>query len=186
VTHLGPLSGIHVVELGVVIAGPSAAAILGDWGADVVKVEPAGGDPQRGNTQRAYFELDNRGKRSLTIDLKTDRGRELLTELIERADVFVTNIRAGALGRLGLDPARLMARNRRLVATAPPGRRPTNRATTSAPSGHALASPRRSSARATNPTSLVRASVITPPPFRWSPESAPRSSNGPAPDRAGW
>ena len=114
-THLGPLSGIRVVELGVVIAGPSAAAILGDWGADVVKVEPAGGDPQRGNTQRAYFELDNRGKRSLTIDLKTDRGRELLTELIERADVFVTNIRPGALGRLGLDPARLMARNRRLV-----------------------------------------------------------------------
>jgi crotonobetainyl-CoA:carnitine CoA-transferase CaiB-like acyl-CoA transferase len=111
----GPLEGIRVVELGVVIAGPATAAILADWGADVVKLEPREGDPQRGNLQRAYFGLDNRGKRSLALDLKTEEGRELALALLERADVFVTNLRPSALSRLGLDGPTLAERFPRLV-----------------------------------------------------------------------
>jgi crotonobetainyl-CoA:carnitine CoA-transferase CaiB-like acyl-CoA transferase len=111
----GPLSGLCVVELGVVIAGPSAASLLGEWGAEVIKVEPFEGDPQRGNTNRAYFELDNRAKRSLCLDLKTAEGNDLLTRLLDTADVFVTNIRPGALARLGLDHETLAGRNPRLV-----------------------------------------------------------------------
>ena len=68
-----PLAGIRVVELGVVIAAPAASALLSDWGAEVVKVEPFEGDPQRGNGVDVYFQLDNRGKRSITLDLKSDR-----------------------------------------------------------------------------------------------------------------
>ncbi len=89
--------------------------MLADWGADVVKVEPRDGDPQRGNTQRSYFELHNRGKRSLCIDLKSERGRALVLELAERADVSLTNIRPRALRRLGLAHPDLAERNDRLV-----------------------------------------------------------------------
>jgi crotonobetainyl-CoA:carnitine CoA-transferase CaiB-like acyl-CoA transferase len=114
----GPLDGVRVVELGVVIAGPAAAAILADWGADVVKVEPREGDPQRGNTEPAYFGLDNRGKRSVALDLKTTEGRDVVLALIERADVVVTNLRSSALERLGLDWATVSARFPRLVYAA--------------------------------------------------------------------
>ncbi|MCW2580829.1 MAG: CoA transferase [Blastococcus sp.] len=114
----GPLDGVRVVELGVVIAGPAAAAILADWGADVVKVEPREGDPQRGNTEPAYFGLDNRGKRSVALDLKTPEGRDVVLALIERADVVVTNLRSSALERLGLDWATVSARFPRLVYAA--------------------------------------------------------------------
>jgi crotonobetainyl-CoA:carnitine CoA-transferase CaiB-like acyl-CoA transferase len=110
-----PLDGVRVVELGVVIAGPATAAVLADWGADVVKVEPIEGDPQRGNTEPAYFRLDNRGKRSVGLDLKTAEGGEVLDALLGRADVFVTNLRPSALARLGLDPATLTERHPRLV-----------------------------------------------------------------------
>jgi crotonobetainyl-CoA:carnitine CoA-transferase CaiB-like acyl-CoA transferase len=112
------MTGIKVVELGVVIAGPAAAAVLGDWGATVIKVEPPDGDPQRGNTNTAYFELDNRGKRSICLDLKTAAARSVLLALLEDADVFVTNIRSSALTRLGLDFAALSARCPRLVYAA--------------------------------------------------------------------
>jgi crotonobetainyl-CoA:carnitine CoA-transferase CaiB-like acyl-CoA transferase len=121
----GPLEGIKVVELGFWVAGPSCAGILADWGADVVKVEPLTGDPFRGMT--AYFavatgqavnppfELDNRGKRSIGLDYGTDRGRTVLLQLIEQADVFVTNLRVDALERAGIDQANLVARFPRLV-----------------------------------------------------------------------
>jgi crotonobetainyl-CoA:carnitine CoA-transferase CaiB-like acyl-CoA transferase len=115
VTATLPLEGVRVVELGVVIAGPATAAILADWGADVVKVEPPDGDPQRGNTEPAYFRLDNRGKRSVALDLRTADGRAVLDALLRRADVFVTNLRPSALARLGLDPATLTERHPRLV-----------------------------------------------------------------------
>jgi crotonobetainyl-CoA:carnitine CoA-transferase CaiB-like acyl-CoA transferase len=111
----GPLVGLRVVELGVVIAAPSTAALLGDWGADVVKVEPREGDPQRANVSAALFDLDNRGKRSLTVDLTTVGGQEIARRLLDRADVFVTNLRPSALSRLGLDAGSLLARNPRLV-----------------------------------------------------------------------
>jgi crotonobetainyl-CoA:carnitine CoA-transferase CaiB-like acyl-CoA transferase len=111
----GPLDGVRVVELGVVIAGPATAAILADWGADVVKLEPIEGDPQRGNLEPAYFRLDNRGKRSVSLDLKREAGREIVLALLERADVFVSNLRPSALARLGLDWATLSERYPRLV-----------------------------------------------------------------------
>jgi crotonobetainyl-CoA:carnitine CoA-transferase CaiB-like acyl-CoA transferase len=118
------MQGVRVVELAFWVAGPSAAGVLADWGADVVKIEPPDGDPFRGILLTASgepaplnppFELDNRGKRSIALDLGTDAGRRIVAELIERADVFVTNLRSAALERLGLDHARLSARHPRLV-----------------------------------------------------------------------
>lgn len=111
----GPLEGVTVLELAIALAAPSAAAMLVDWGASVTKVEPLTGDPQRGNTAPSYFFQDNRGKRSISLDLTTDEGREVLLSLVDRADVFVTNIRPGGLDRLGLGPDALLARNPRLV-----------------------------------------------------------------------
>jgi len=120
----GPLEGIRVVELGVWVAGPGAAGILADWGADVVKVEPPAGDPSRGFTRmlggkdgdvNAVFELDNRGKRGVVVDLSTDRGREVAERLLADADVLVTNLRPAALGRLGLDPDTVLDQHPSLV-----------------------------------------------------------------------
>jgi crotonobetainyl-CoA:carnitine CoA-transferase CaiB-like acyl-CoA transferase len=110
-----PLAGIRVVELGVVIAGPSAAVMLGDWGADIVKVEPLEGDPHRANTMSPYFQLSNHGKRSITLDLTTASGHAIMLDLLDRADVFITNLRTLALDRLGLSPDTLLDRNPRLV-----------------------------------------------------------------------
>jgi crotonobetainyl-CoA:carnitine CoA-transferase CaiB-like acyl-CoA transferase len=120
----GPVEGIKVVELGVWVAGPAAGGILADWGAEVIKVEPPGlGDPARSFSKmlggdlpfNPPFEMDNRGKRSIIIDLTHDEGRALALELIEDADVFVTNVRMAALARIGLDPASLLRANPRLV-----------------------------------------------------------------------
>lgn len=119
----GPMDGIRVVELGVWVAGPAASGILCDWGADVVKVEPPEGDPARGFTKmlggdlptNPPFELDNRGKRSVVLDLSTDEGLADMLALLDTADVFVTNIRRSALARIGLDPDEVLARNERLV-----------------------------------------------------------------------
>ncbi|MBI4515179.1 MAG: CoA transferase [Deltaproteobacteria bacterium] len=120
----GPMAGVRVVELGFWVAGPSAGGILADWGADVIKIEPPDGDPFRGLFLRGMgvatpvnppFELDNRGKRSIAINYAEPAGRAIALELIDRADVFVTNIRAGALERAGLDYDRLAKRNPQLV-----------------------------------------------------------------------
>jgi crotonobetainyl-CoA:carnitine CoA-transferase CaiB-like acyl-CoA transferase len=119
----GPLAGVKVVELGVWVAGPAAGGILADWGAEVIKIEPPSGDPARTFRRmlggdlpsNPVFELDNRSKRSIAVDLSTDAGREVAAGLVDRADVFLTNIRPAALERAGLDPDTLRARNRRLV-----------------------------------------------------------------------
>ena len=119
----GPLEGVRVVEIGVWVAGPGAGGILADWGADVVKIEPPQGDPARGFRQmlggdldvNPVFELDNRGKRSIALDLSTDRGAGLAQDLLDGADVFLTNIRPDALVRLGLGPEETRERNPRLV-----------------------------------------------------------------------
>lgn len=119
----GPLAGIKVVELGVWVAAPATGGILADWGADVVKIEPPTGDPARmfgqmlglGPDASPPFDMDNRSKRSVVLDLATDDGVRLALELLDDADVFVTNIRPGALKRLGLDADSLAARNPRLV-----------------------------------------------------------------------
>ena len=123
----GPLDGVKVVELGVWIAGPAAGGILADWGAEVVKIEPPAGDPCRtfqysltGQMMptNPIFEMDNRSKRSIVLDLTTADGREIADELIAEADVFVTNVRLGGLERLGLDAETLTARHPRLIYAA--------------------------------------------------------------------
>jgi crotonobetainyl-CoA:carnitine CoA-transferase CaiB-like acyl-CoA transferase len=120
----GPLKGIRVVELGFWVAGPSAAAILGDWGADVIKIEPPNGDPSRGFLASVtgipvpinpLFELDNRGKRSVVLNLDTDEGRSIARALIDRADVFVTNVRPRVLEGAGLTYEELRQSNPGLV-----------------------------------------------------------------------
>ncbi|MDX2171084.1 MAG: CoA transferase [Deltaproteobacteria bacterium] len=120
----GPLEGIRVVELGFWVAGPATAGMLADWGAEVVKLEPPTGDPMRGLFTHAAgidvpinppFELDNRGKRSLVLDLHRDDGRAAAHALLARADVFVSNLRTPALAAVGLDFPTLHALNPRLV-----------------------------------------------------------------------
>ncbi|MFV0257558.1 MAG: CaiB/BaiF CoA transferase family protein [Acidimicrobiales bacterium] len=109
------MAGVTVVELAMVIAGPAAAAMLGDWGASVIKVEPPDGDMQRSNGTPSYFELDNRAKRSICLDLKQPEGLEVMLDLLDRADVFITSTRLGSLARLGLGPDELARRNPGLV-----------------------------------------------------------------------
>ena len=113
-----------MLELGVWVAGPAATGIMADWGANVIKVEPPTGDPQRavfgalGVADQAGvppFEIDNRGKRSVVLDLRTDDGLARMHELLADADVFVSNVRPAALRRMGLDPDALSARYPRLV-----------------------------------------------------------------------
>ena len=122
----GPMEGVRVVEMGVWIAGPAAAMILADWGADVIKIEPPTGDPGRKFREmlgaelpsNPPFELDNRGKRSVVFDVGTDEGRELALRLVDEADVFVSNMRPGALERMGFDAESVTARNPRLIYCA--------------------------------------------------------------------
>lgn len=119
----GPLEGIKVVELGVWVAGPATGGILADWGADVIKIEPPTGDPARlfgrmmglDMDTSPPFEMDNRSKRSVVLDLTTDDGRAAALELVSGAEVFVTNVRPGALRRLGLDYESVEPDNPRLV-----------------------------------------------------------------------
>jgi crotonobetainyl-CoA:carnitine CoA-transferase CaiB-like acyl-CoA transferase len=115
------MEGVKVVEVGMWVAGPAGAAILGDWGADVVKIEPPDGDPFRGLLSGIVdgvsppFELDNRNKRSIGLNLSLPEGRDLAAALVDQADVFVTNARPSALARAGLDWDAVSARNPRLV-----------------------------------------------------------------------
>jgi crotonobetainyl-CoA:carnitine CoA-transferase CaiB-like acyl-CoA transferase len=119
------MQGVKIVELTAWVAGPAAAGILADWGAEVVKIEPPnGGDPYRSFYSAAagidlpinpMFELDNRGKRSISLDLGRAEGRAIALRAIAAADVFVSNLRLSALERAGLDPANLLARFPRLV-----------------------------------------------------------------------
>ena len=108
---LRPLEGIRVVELAQWVAGPSTAGLMADWGADVVKVEAPSGDPQRNifgalgidkELPNPGFAQDNRGKRSIVLDLSTDEGRAPFERLLATADVFLTNLRPQPLERLGL------------------------------------------------------------------------------------
>ncbi len=112
-----------MVELGIWVAGPAAGGLLADWGADVIKVEPPAGDPMRwlfgklgiGETRVPPYELDNRGKRAVVLDLRRNEDLEAMHELLATADVFVTNLRLDALNRLGLDPETLRARYPSLI-----------------------------------------------------------------------
>jgi crotonobetainyl-CoA:carnitine CoA-transferase CaiB-like acyl-CoA transferase len=130
----GPLDGTRVLDLGFWVAGPATAGILADWGAEVIKIEPPTGDPLRaiflegGGIEVPFnpaFELDNRGKRSITLDLLTDGGRAIAHRLVAEADVLVTNLRAGALARVGLDFDTVHRLNERLVYCGLSGYGPT-------------------------------------------------------------
>jgi crotonobetainyl-CoA:carnitine CoA-transferase CaiB-like acyl-CoA transferase len=119
-----PLADLRVIDLSTVIAGPNCARYLADFGADVIKVERAGGDSLRTMAWRderdgegMWFKLCNRGKRTIVLDLKDAGDRELLLELVDEASVLVENFRPGRLERLGLGPDVLHARNPRLVVT---------------------------------------------------------------------
>ncbi|HZT66822.1 MAG TPA: CoA transferase [Acidimicrobiales bacterium] len=117
------MRGIRVVEVGVWVAGPSAGAILADWGADVVKIEAPTGDPYRWvytgapgeQALNAPFEFDNRGKRCVALRLDTPEGREVVGRLLAGADVFLTNMRPRALEGWGLDYASVAADHPRLI-----------------------------------------------------------------------
>ncbi len=120
----GPLEGIRVVELGFWVAAPSCAVILRDWGAEVTKIEPPNGDPFRGLFASALgsavsinppFEVDNRGKRSVALNLEHEDGRAIARKLIAQADVVVTNLRPRALESHGLDYETVRKDNPRLV-----------------------------------------------------------------------
>jgi crotonobetainyl-CoA:carnitine CoA-transferase CaiB-like acyl-CoA transferase len=121
---LSTLSGLRVVELGVWAAAPSAAALLADWGADVIKVEAPAGDPMRhvfgslgidSDMPNPAFSLDNRGKRSVVLNLRLPEDRARLEDLIATADVVITNLRPDSLDGLGLEPAATVARHPGLV-----------------------------------------------------------------------
>lgn len=126
----GPLDGVRVIDATTMVLGPFATQILGDMGADIVKIEPPGGDPMRGigpcrtPGMGSYFANANRNKRSVALDLKRPPAREALLRLIEGADVFVHNMRLGAAERLGLDYPTLAARNPRLIHACATGFRP--------------------------------------------------------------
>ena len=108
-----PLEGIRVLELGNFIAGPFCGMLLGDMGADVIKIErPARGDQTRAmpplvNGESASFAALNRNKRSLVLDLKQPEARDIVLELAKRSDVFLENNRPGVLDKLGLGAAQV-------------------------------------------------------------------------------
>ena len=115
-----PLDGVRVIEMGQLLAGPFTGTILAYFGAEVIKVEPPGGDPIRGwrlvrdGTSLWYRSL-GRNKKSVTLDLKSERGRELAGQLIDTADVVIENFRPGLMEKWGLGPEQARARNPGLV-----------------------------------------------------------------------
>jgi crotonobetainyl-CoA:carnitine CoA-transferase CaiB-like acyl-CoA transferase len=119
-----PLSGIKVVDLTRILSGPFCTMMLGDMGADVVKVEgPHDGDPVRKlgaivNGMSWYFASYNRNKRSVILDLRTDEGKGTLALMLERADVLVENFRPGVLAEMGFDETRLQQLNPRLIVAS--------------------------------------------------------------------
>jgi crotonobetainyl-CoA:carnitine CoA-transferase CaiB-like acyl-CoA transferase len=115
----GPLDGIRVIDLTTVVSGPVCTMILADQGADVIKVEPPGGDITRRTSgegqMTAMFVSSNRGKRSIALDLKQPAALDALRRLISGADVLVQNFRPGTMERLGLDEPRVRATNAGLI-----------------------------------------------------------------------
>jgi crotonobetainyl-CoA:carnitine CoA-transferase CaiB-like acyl-CoA transferase len=125
-TAVPPLTGLRVVELARILAGPWAGQVLADLGAEVVKVEsPEGDDTRRwgppfvnnpdGTQDAAYFHATNRGKRSVVADFRTAEGKALVLDLVREADVLIENFKLGGLARFGLDYETLHAINPRLV-----------------------------------------------------------------------
>lgn len=129
------LDGVRVLEVSTFGFVPAAGAVLADWGASVVKVEPTGsGDPMRHLTIGGIppdtggvtfmWEVFNRGKRSLAVDLRRDEGREIILRLVEESDVFLTSFRPSARRKLGIDVDDVVARNQRIVYARGSGQGP--------------------------------------------------------------
>lgn len=123
----GPLDGIKVIDLTRVLAGPFCTMMLADLGAEIIKIEkPGSGDDSRAfgphlHGESAYFMSINRGKKSLTLDLKAEKGREVFLKLIETADILVENFKPGVMKKLGLDYDSLKKINPRLIYCASSG-----------------------------------------------------------------
>jgi len=112
-----PLAGIKVVEFTHMVMGPAAGLILADLGADIVRIEPTGGDNTRHlpGSGAGYFPMYNRNKRSLCVDLKSEAGKALVLKLVDEADVLIENFRLGTMDRLGFGYAALKTRNPALI-----------------------------------------------------------------------
>ena len=117
-----PLDGLRVLDLSRILAGPFCTMMLGDMGAEVIKVEhPKGGDDTRSwppfydGGESTYFQSVNRNKKSLTLDLKAEEGKRILRKLVEKSDIFLQNFRPGAIERLGLGYEEMSALNPRLI-----------------------------------------------------------------------
>ena len=117
------LEGLKVIEYATYMAAPGAGCILSDWGAEVIKIEPPGGDPIRNffrtigtdYQDNPVFDFDNRGKKSIVVDTTTEEGQEIVRKLASEADVFLTNVRPGGLTRSGMDHESLRSLNPKLV-----------------------------------------------------------------------
>jgi len=98
-----PLTGIKVIEMTHMVMGPAVGAILGDLGAEVIKIEPISGDKTRvlKKSGSGYFLTYNRNKRSLAMDIKKEEGKKIIRSLIRKSDVFIENFRPGAMDNLG-------------------------------------------------------------------------------------
>ena len=116
-----PLAGVRILDLSRILAGPYATMMLADLGAEVIKIEPPGGDDTRtwgppfGGGEAAYFLAVNRGKKSVVLNLKTEEGSAALARLIASSDVLVENFRPGTLARLGFVPEEVQGRHPRLI-----------------------------------------------------------------------
>ncbi|MXW36849.1 MAG: CoA transferase [Acidobacteria bacterium] len=116
-----PLAGVRILDLSRILAGPYATMMLADLGAEVIKIEPPGGDDTRtwgppfGGGEAAYFLAVNRGKKSVVLNLKTEEGSRALARLIASSDVLVENFRPGTLARLGFAPEEVQGRHPRLI-----------------------------------------------------------------------
>lgn len=125
---LHPLDGLRVVEVGIWGQGPLAAAMLGDMGAEVIKVEmPRTGDPSRlapsvggrslvlADGRKVNFEILNRNKKGITLDLHSDKGKEVLYQLVAKSDIFVTNLSLGAIRQFGIDAKTIKRKNNKII-----------------------------------------------------------------------
>ena len=114
---LRPLSGIKVIEMTHMVMGPAVGSILGDLGADVIKIEPVTGDKTRKlkKSGSGYFLTYNRNKRSIALDIKSSEGREVVLSLLSTADIFIENFRPGAMDKLGFGHKELEAINPQLI-----------------------------------------------------------------------
>ena len=120
-----PLKGIKVVELARILAGPWAGQLLGDLGAEVIKVESEQGDDTRAwgppfierdnDVSAAYFHGCNRGKKSITVDLSTSKGQERIKKLVKESDILIENFKVGGLKKYGLDYESLKTKNKALI-----------------------------------------------------------------------